>query len=576
MDMIGKIRRMHRRDKTKRQISRGDGAIEEHGGGGSMKSRRPKYRREAVKTTKLSAYEAELTLSVEGRCQAAQKERRTAKALFAQIKAAGYEGGYTRVTDFIRKWRQGKGQGDATKAFVPLTFELGEAFQFDWSEDGLVIGGVYYRLQVRTCCCAASSVLAGGLLQPGHEMLFDAHRALRPGRRGRRRGLRQYEDGRGQGAGKGRVVNARFPPCARTTCSIRTLQRRPAGRRARGEGRAGQSQGIWLEAGQQRAQLAELNAGWASAAGPGGSCATRSTGIEHRRDARTRARAPHAHAAAFDGYVEHPVRVSSTCLVTWRATATRCPVNGPGRWSARTCTRRRSWWWPAIPWSPSTHERLSERNQWCYDWQHYVPLIERKPGRCATALRLPICPTPYNACGAPCCIRTAATRSWRRCWPSAQAGLDAVLVAVELALQSAPPSGRVSCEHVINVLARLQAQPRRDSCDHPAGEPGPWPTRHATTACARTLSCGRPIMRELDKELKELRLYGMAGPGRIWSSKAVMRHWRARAGCWSTCCRPRAADSAMRSISYQMARPSSLCTATWRALTSSARRWAES
>jgi hypothetical protein len=35
------------------------------------------------------------------------------------------------------------------------------------------------------------------------------------------------------------------------------------------------------------------------------------------------------------------------------------------------------------------------------------------------------------------------------------AGLDAVLVAVELALESAPPSGRVSVEHVVNVLGRL-------------------------------------------------------------------------------------------------------------------------
>ena len=40
------------------------------------------------------------------------------------------------------------------------------------------------------------------------------------------------------------------------------------------------------------------------------------------------------------------------------------------------------------------------------------------------------------------------------------AGLDAVLVAVELALEDAPPSGRVSVEHVINVLARLNAAPR--------------------------------------------------------------------------------------------------------------------
>ena len=38
------------------------------------------------------------------------------------------------------------------------------------------------------------------------------------------------------------------------------------------------------------------------------------------------------------------------------------------------------------------------------------------------------------------------------------AGLDAVLVAVELALESTR-QGRVSVEHVVNVLARLNAAP---------------------------------------------------------------------------------------------------------------------
>jgi hypothetical protein len=37
-------------------------------------------------------------------------------------------------------------------------------------------------------------------------------------------------------------------------------------------------------------------------------------------------------------------------------------------------------------------------------------------------------------------------------------GLDAVLVAVELALETGPP-GKVSAEHVVNVLGRLNAQP---------------------------------------------------------------------------------------------------------------------
>ena len=38
------------------------------------------------------------------------------------------------------------------------------------------------------------------------------------------------------------------------------------------------------------------------------------------------------------------------------------------------------------------------------------------------------------------------------------AGLDAVLVAVELALETGPP-GKVSVEHVVNVLGRLNGAP---------------------------------------------------------------------------------------------------------------------
>jgi hypothetical protein len=52
------------------------------------------------------------------------------------------------LTDFIRQWRAEEGRASVRNAFVPLTFELGEAFQFDWSEEGLVIGGVYRRVQV--------------------------------------------------------------------------------------------------------------------------------------------------------------------------------------------------------------------------------------------------------------------------------------------------------------------------------------------------------------------------------------------------------------------------------------------
>lgn len=38
----------------------------------------------------------------------------------------------SQITAFVRHWR-GE-QGKAVRAFVPLAFALGEAFQFDWSE----------------------------------------------------------------------------------------------------------------------------------------------------------------------------------------------------------------------------------------------------------------------------------------------------------------------------------------------------------------------------------------------------------------------------------------------------------
>ena len=54
----------------------------------------------------------------------------------------GYQGGYTRLTDFIRTWQDKQGKLISAQAFVPLTFAPGEAFQFDWSEEALVIGGM--------------------------------------------------------------------------------------------------------------------------------------------------------------------------------------------------------------------------------------------------------------------------------------------------------------------------------------------------------------------------------------------------------------------------------------------------
>jgi hypothetical protein len=59
---------------------------------------------------------------------------------------------------------------------LPLKFELGEAFQFDWSEEGLVVGGICRRMQVSHLkLCASRAFWLVAYPSQGHEMLFDAH-----------------------------------------------------------------------------------------------------------------------------------------------------------------------------------------------------------------------------------------------------------------------------------------------------------------------------------------------------------------------------------------------------------------
>ena len=64
-----------------------------------------------------------------------RKQRRTVKQMHADLVALGYDGSYNRVAAFARDWkadRQREQQTTGRGTFVPLAFEPGEAFQFDW------------------------------------------------------------------------------------------------------------------------------------------------------------------------------------------------------------------------------------------------------------------------------------------------------------------------------------------------------------------------------------------------------------------------------------------------------------
>ena len=76
----------------------------------------PTYRG-AAGLSKLDGFIAELEQLLKADALRLRQDRRTGRALFAQLRVAGYAGGYSRVTDFISAWH-GSSYEDI-KTFVP-------------------------------------------------------------------------------------------------------------------------------------------------------------------------------------------------------------------------------------------------------------------------------------------------------------------------------------------------------------------------------------------------------------------------------------------------------------------------
>lgn len=111
MDMIGRIRRLHGRDKlSQREIARMTGLSRNtvRSGCAHRSARRRSTGVNRARTS--SAFEAALKQALTADARRPKHERRTARALHDEIRAAGEDGGYSAVTDFVRAWRQGEGQ----------------------------------------------------------------------------------------------------------------------------------------------------------------------------------------------------------------------------------------------------------------------------------------------------------------------------------------------------------------------------------------------------------------------------------------------------------------------------------
>ena len=411
-------------------------------------------------STKLSPFENQLKQALIADSYRPKRERRTALRLLEELQKAGYEGGYTQLTDYIRAWRHELSSHAGKHAFVPLKFRWGEAFQFDWSEESLVVGGVYRRLLVaHTKLCASRVFLLSAYPSQSHEMLFDAHRRAFQAFGGVP--LRGIYDNMKTAVdkvqkGKNRVVNTRF--AAMTAyylfdpdfCNVASgwekgiVEKNVQDSRRR----------LWLDASQQCfASFAELNTWlearcrqlWTELSWPEQQTVTLQEALELEQPELMPL------PGEFDGYIEFVARVSSTCLVTVK----RNRYSVPCRWANRRISVRlypdRLDLYADDAWIAS-HGRLLDRDQVSYDWQHYLPLLERKPGALRNGAPFTEMPSALLSLKRALNKRPGGDRAMAdllACVP--RQGLDAVLVAVESLLAS----GGVSIEQVKHLVSTL-------------------------------------------------------------------------------------------------------------------------
>ena len=134
-----------------------------------------RYEREAQPLPKIGPWRDkldQLLLANEGK---ASRERLTLIRLFEELRELGYDGGYDAVRRYGNNWRKERGASTAA-AYVPLSFAPGEAYQFDWSHEVVLLGGVTVIVKAaHVRLCHSRMLFVRTYPRETQEMVFDAH-----------------------------------------------------------------------------------------------------------------------------------------------------------------------------------------------------------------------------------------------------------------------------------------------------------------------------------------------------------------------------------------------------------------
>ena len=464
VETVARIRRAHFvQGKTIKAISRELGIARNtirkvlRSGGTSFA-----YEREVQPRPKLGQWTEELERRLAANDRLSRRERLGLIRIFEDLRVAGYQGGYDAVRRYATARRRKQG-GGSSGAFVPLSFAPGEAYQFDWSHEIVLLRGVTTQIKVaQVRLCRSRMLFVRAYPRETQEMVFDAHDKAFAFFRGTcQRGI--YDNMRtavdAVFVGRERVFNRRFlQMCSHYLVEPTACTPASGWEKGQVENQVNVVRERFFKPRLRFASLAELNA-WLLE-----QCVAYAKGHPHpeRRDSAVwemfEAERPSLvrYAGLFDGFHAKAASVSKTCLVQFDKNRYSVMAQAVGRpvevhaYADRITVRQDGG-------VVASHARCFGREQTVYDPWHYVPVLARKPGAMRNGAPFKDWVLP-GALGRVRQKLKAVPDGDRQMVRILSAALTDGLPAVEAACLEALEAGLCSSDVVLNALSR-QRQP---------------------------------------------------------------------------------------------------------------------
>ncbi len=443
------------------------------------------YERRSQPYPRLGPYIERLEAMLEANEKRPKKERFRSTRIWDDLRREGYDGGYDSVRRYARLWRDRRHR--SSDAFIPLSFAPGEAYQFDWSHESVVMAGALTKVKVAHFRLSHSRMpFSIAYLRETQEMVFEAHdRAFAFVGGGCQRGIYDNMSTAVDTilVGKNRKFNVRFlQMCSHhliepTACS-------PASGWEKGqvENLVKETREVSFKPRPQVEDFDELNA----------------ILMQHSIDRAKRTRHPQfpdetvwdvfereravltPHQGPFTGFREKTVAVSRTCLINFDRNKYSVEARAVGRpaqleaYATRIVIRQDG---EII----GEHGRCFARGQTIFNPWHYVPVLQRKPG----ALRNG---APFKDWDLPPAMAKIGNRlrdlsdGDRQMVDILFAAYEQGLEIVEEACAEALSSGLRSSEAVLNIVSRRADPPPPEEIEPPA---------HLRLADAPVANCAR-------------------------------------------------------------------------------------